>query len=155
MVLWRISNYADLRGLGGLRAPGRWHLAGHPVVYLAEHPAAALLEILVHAELPSPANLPNTYQLMRIDVRTRASIAEIGNDALPADWRDNLAWSREAGNEWLAGGSSVLLRVPSAVTPYTHNYLMNPQHAHTGELEITRISVVEHDPRILNLLGRE
>jgi len=125
MVLWRISNYADLRGLGGLRAPGRWHLAGGPFVYLAEHPAAALLEILVHAE-----------------VSPRASIAEIGKDALPADWRDDLAWSRDAGSEWLAGGSSVLLRVPSAVTPYTNNYLMNPQHVHADELSITQVSVV-------------
>jgi RES domain-containing protein len=142
MVLWRISNYADLRGLGGLRAPGRWHLAGGPFVYLAEHPAAALLEILVHAELASPDDLPDTYQLMRIEVSPRASIAEIGKDALPADWRDDLAWSRDAGSEWLAGGSSVLLRVPSAVTPYTNNYLMNPQHVHADELSITQVSVV-------------
>ena len=68
MVLWRISNYADLRGIGGLRAPGRWHFAGQAIVYLAEHPALALLEILVHMEIASVGQLPDGYQLLRVDV---------------------------------------------------------------------------------------
>ncbi len=42
MWLWRISNYADLKGIGGLRASGWWHYAGQPVVYFAEHPALTL-----------------------------------------------------------------------------------------------------------------
>jgi hypothetical protein len=54
MVLWRISNFAGLKGIGGLRALGRWHFAGRPVVYLAEHPAGALLETLVHQEIRWP-----------------------------------------------------------------------------------------------------
>jgi hypothetical protein len=41
MVLWRISRHRDLRGIGGLKAAGRWHYAGDPIVYLAETPAAA------------------------------------------------------------------------------------------------------------------
>lgn len=153
MVLWRISNYANLHGTGGLRAAGRWHFAGQPVVYLAEHPAAALLEILVHADLTSLAALPDTYQLLRIEVSETAPVAQMGDDVLPANWRDDLAWTRNAGTEWLASGTSVLLRVPSAVTPYTWNYLMNPQHEHASQLEITFAQVIRHDPRILNLLG--
>ncbi|KAA1001632.1 RES family NAD+ phosphorylase [Paraburkholderia panacisoli] len=65
MVLWRISNCADLKGLGGLRAPGRWHFAGQPVVHLAEHPAGALLETLVHEEISSTGDLPDTYRLLK------------------------------------------------------------------------------------------
>ena len=42
MILWRISRHRDLSGEGGLRAAGRWHEAGRPVVYLAESPAAAM-----------------------------------------------------------------------------------------------------------------
>jgi RES domain-containing protein len=48
MILWRISRHRDLSGAGGMRAAGRWHEAGRPVVYLAESPAAALLEVCVH-----------------------------------------------------------------------------------------------------------
>jgi RES domain-containing protein len=47
MVLWRISRHRDLDGLGRLRASGRWHERGLPVVYFAESPAGALLEVFV------------------------------------------------------------------------------------------------------------
>ena len=76
MVLWRISNYADLRGMGGLRAPGRWHYAGQPIVYLAEHPALALLEILVHMEIAGVGQLPDRYQLLRVEVRDDVPVAD-------------------------------------------------------------------------------
>ena len=50
MELWRISNYADLSGIGGLRAAGRWHSQGRRIVYLADHESSALLEMLVHMD---------------------------------------------------------------------------------------------------------
>jgi len=43
MVLWRISRHRDLKGIGGLKAGGRWHFPGQPKVYLSENPASALL----------------------------------------------------------------------------------------------------------------
>ncbi|APA90455.2 RES family NAD+ phosphorylase (plasmid) [Paraburkholderia sprentiae WSM5005] len=154
MVLWRISNYADLKGIGGQRAAGRWHFAGQPVVYLAEHPAAALLEILVHLEIGSPADLPDTYQLLRVEVADDVTIAEMTDDGIPANWRDDMAWSQDAGTEWLGAGGSVLLKVPSAVVPYAHNYLMNPEHEDAGHLTISMAIQVRHDSRILKLLSK-
>jgi RES domain-containing protein len=154
MVLWRISNYADLKGIGGLRAAGRWHFAGQPVVYLAEHPAAALLEILVHLEIGSPAGLPDTYQLLRVEVADDVTIAEMADDGIPANWQDDMAWSQGAGTEWLSAGGSALLKVPSAVVPYAHNYLMNPEHEGAGQLTISMAIQVRHDPRILKLLSK-
>jgi RES domain-containing protein len=59
MDLWRILNYADLSGLGGLRAAGRWHSQGRRIVYLADHPSSALLEMLVHLDR---SLIPSTYQ---------------------------------------------------------------------------------------------
>jgi RES domain-containing protein len=154
MVLWRISNYADLKGIGGLRAAGRWHFAGQPVVYLAEHPSAALLEIIVHMDIASLADLPATYQLLRVEVEESATIAEIPEEGIPENWQDNQAWSQDAGTEWLAGKTSVLLKVPSAINPYAHNYLMNPAHTDAGLLKISTAMQVRHDPRILKLLSR-
>lgn len=65
MELWRISNYADLSGAGGLQAAGRWHTRGKRIVYLADHPASALLEMLVHMDREL---IPATYRLLRIVV---------------------------------------------------------------------------------------
>ena len=61
--VWRISNYDDLNGLGGLRAGGRWHSRGRQIVYCSEHPAAALLEILVHLDIDL---MPEHFQLIEI-----------------------------------------------------------------------------------------
>jgi RES domain-containing protein len=154
MHLWRISNYADLKGIGGLKASGRWHFAGRPVVYLAEHPAGALLEMLVHAEIGSLAELPDTYQLLRVEVPDTVTVAEIPAPELPDSWRDDLTWTQAAGTEWLASGASVLLKVPSAVMPYAHNYVMNPEHAEAAGLKILMAIQVEQDPRILKILSR-
>jgi RES domain-containing protein len=152
MILWRISNYADLAGVGGLRAGGRWHFAGQPIVYLAEHPALALLEILVHLEVGSLDQLPRSYQLLRLEVDESITVAEIGIATLPDDWKADCNWTQNAGTEWLCGGSTPLLKVPSAVVPFASNYLLNPAHPDVVKIQIVEVRQVQHDPRILSLL---
>ncbi|KVG68454.1 hypothetical protein WJ33_23840 [Burkholderia ubonensis] len=151
-TLWRISNYADLKGIGGLRAGGRWHFAGQPVVYLAEHPALALLETLVHLEIASVAQLPNGYQLLRVEVPDSVAVAEIAEHDAPADWRTNPDWTKSAGTEWLQTSPSALLRVPSAVVPHAHNFLLNPLHPAVAEIRIAEIVQAPYDSRILRLI---
>jgi len=53
-MLWRVSRHRDLAGAGGLRAPGRWHERGLPVVYLAETPAELYWK-------PAPTPVPTTF----------------------------------------------------------------------------------------------
>ncbi len=151
MILWRISNYADLKGIGGLRAGGRWHFPGQPVVYLAEHPALALLEVLVHHEVSRIEDLPRNYQLSKVDVDDAVAVASIAD--LPADWKQNAGWSRNAGTEWLSVRSSLLLKVPSVLVPYASNYVFNPSHPDAEKARILEAERVEHDPRILSLLS--
>jgi len=151
MVLWRISNYADLRGIGGLRAGGRWHFPGQPVVYLAEHPALAFLEVLVHHELSRIEDLPKDYQLLKVEIDESVTVAEI--QALPDEWKRNPHWSKSAGTEWLSAGTSLLLKVPSVLVPYASNYVFNPAHSDAGKARIAEARRVEHDPRILSLLA--
>ncbi|WP_156438205.1 RES family NAD+ phosphorylase [Burkholderia sp. BDU5] len=153
MLLWRISNYADLKGIGGLRAAGRWHYAGQPVVYLAEHPALALLETLVHLEIRSVDQLPDGYQLLRVEIPDAVTVAEIAEADTPVDWRQNPGWTRGAGTEWLGAQPSALLRVPSAVVPFAHNCLLNPAHPDAGVVRIVEIVQAPHDSRILKLLA--
>jgi RES domain-containing protein len=66
MILWRISNYADLSGEGGLYFEGRWHSVGRRVIYCAETPAGALLETIAH--IPKKQIMPKDYQLLKIDI---------------------------------------------------------------------------------------
>ena len=90
MILWRISRYRDLRGLGGLRAAGRWHYAGQAVVYLSESPAAALLEVCVHT---CANDVPPDFTLLKIEGPDMEPDV-IGLDDLPADWMTRLEATR-------------------------------------------------------------
>ena len=69
MTLWRISIFADLKGLAGERSNGRWHTAAPDkrIVYLAEHPALALVETLVNLN-DSAQELSDKYQLIKVAV---------------------------------------------------------------------------------------
>ena len=72
MIAWRLCRRlnAHLTGEGARRFGGRWNSAGVPVVYLAEHPALAALEVRVHLDLPFDL-LPADFTLMRIDTSWR------------------------------------------------------------------------------------
>src|SRR5471030_2501529 len=115
MRIWRISNYADLSGIGGTLAPGRWHSKGRPILNAAEHPALALLEVLVHFDR---SELPDSYQLLGIDIPDSASLAELTQLALPARWMQDELATRRIGDRWLGEGESLLLRAPSALVPH-------------------------------------
>ena len=136
MIVWRISNYLDLSGQGGLRAAARWHNAGAPIVYTASSPASALLEVLVHLELNDAEHLPDSYQLLRIAVPDSIHPDEIDEESLAHDWRRQLELTRTIGDEWLRGSNSALLAVPSAIVPHTQNYLINPAHRDTKQIKI-------------------
>ncbi len=135
MVLWRISNYADLLGTGGLYAPGRWHTRGKPVVYLAESSPAALLETLVHLEVDE-AHRPSTYRLLKVQADEDVEFERVELASLPADWRASENISQRLGDEWLERSGTALLRVPSAIAPETWNWLLNPRHSDASRVRI-------------------
>lgn len=135
MVLWRISNYATLDGVGGLFASARWHTQGHRIVYLAETPAGALTEILVHLELDLE-NLPTSYKLLKAEAPGNLSIRTISVSELAADWKERVVISRTIGDEWLSANKYAVLRVPSAIIPETFNVLLNPQHPEAARIKI-------------------
>lgn len=132
MVLWRISRHLDLRGTGGLKASGRWHYAGHPIVYLAASPASALLEVCVHT---SANDIPPEFTLLKIE-GPELDIPSIGRDNLPTDWLTRLEVTRDLGTAWLKKSEEVLLRVPSAIVPETDNFLFNPSHVQARDFRI-------------------
>jgi len=138
MLFWRISRHRDLRGAGGLTLAGRWHHAGQPVVYLAESPAAALLEVCVHTV--ASAVMP-TFTLLKI-VGPGVTVAEIQRNQLPSDWQAQIEVTRNLGTQWLRGNSSLLLQVPSVILPETNNYLFNPLHRDAKTFAV--VETIEH-----------
>jgi RES domain-containing protein len=145
MELWRISNYADLSGIGGLRAAGRWHSQGRRIVYLADHSSSALLEMLVHMDRDL---MPATYQLLRIVVPADIAVETIDAE-LSQDWRSQTLTSREIGDRWLDRSASALLQVPSAISAKGNNYLLNPGHPDAAKIAVAEIIKAPFDPRLL------
>jgi RES domain-containing protein len=145
--LWRISNYADLTGKGGLRADARWHTRGRRIVYLAASPPGALIEHLAHLEMDD-TELPSTYNLLRV-VATKEIEAEILRVPEGDGWKRDFAVTRAIGDEWLLSTRSALAQVPSAIMPHTYNFLLNPEHPDTAHLRIEEITLALHDPRLL------
>lgn len=149
MVLWRISNHADLQGIGGLKTSARWHTRGHRVVYLSSSPSSSLLEILVHLEIEE-GRLPRLYKLLEIKAPDDIGIEKIEDWAkLPKGWTKKQSLTRRLGDRWLGSNSSALLQVPSALVPHTKNFLLNPLHIDAAKLKIISISKQGLDRRLL------
>jgi RES domain-containing protein len=151
--IWRISNHRDLAGSGGLRAGGRWHSAGRPIVYCAEHPASALLEILAHLDVANLAALPDGYQLLEIDVPEALEIESLPPHDLTLKWQSDEELTKAIGDRWLAGRSSALFRVPSALVPKVWNFLLNPIHRDAARLEIVSAARYPFDTRLFKVVG--
>jgi RES domain-containing protein len=147
MVLWRISNYADLLGIGGMTASARWHTAGQPIVYLAETPSAALLEVLVHLETDED-HRPDTYQLLKVEADEGLDFESVEFSSLSPAWRSDELETRAFGDAWLSRRKILLLRVPSAITPETWNWVLNPRHAEAPRLRIVQTAKHLFDVRL-------
>ncbi|EJC69645.1 RES family NAD+ phosphorylase [Rhizobium sp. 1AS11] len=143
MILWRISNYTDLSGRGGLLAPGRWHHQGIPVVYCCDHPSTALLEILVQVDLHQ---IPRDFQLLKIHCPDNIEVLDIGIDPAAIN---QTSLTRDRGSKLLEDNDFCLLRVPSAIMPEATNILINPRHPDASRLAIEKTIRYPFDSRLL------
>jgi RES domain-containing protein len=147
-TLWRISDYSDLKGEGGLRASARWHTRGQLIVYLADSPAICMVERLVHL-FDTEGQLPPAYNLLEIEAPESASVISLA-PLVDADWKDRTDITRKAGDDWLASSASPLARVPSAIVPRTWNYLLNPLHPDAPQIHIVSEIRERSDTRLFH-----
>ena len=145
-MLWRISNHLDLGGWGGRKFSSRWTSLGRRVVYLAESPAGAMLEVLVHLKQDNEA-LPRTYTLLAIAAPPPLAVRDLDPPSR-FEWRTNLASTQQMGDGWLDSAETPFARVPSAIVPRTWNYLLNPVHPEAQHVEIVEVVKERFDNRL-------
>jgi RES domain-containing protein len=145
-TLWRISNYLDLSGEGGRLASARWHTEGRPVVYLAESPAAAMLERIVHLSYLN-GKLPRTYDLLEVEAAEDVEISNLDPSG-ESEWKLNPEITRALGDNWLVASTSALARVPSVIVPRTWNFLFNPLHPDASRVRIILMIREQFDNRL-------
>jgi RES domain-containing protein len=139
---WRLCRapYATLDGDGARRFGGRWNSPGRPVVYLAEHPALALVEVLVHLDLV-PDSLPDDYVMLRAALPDDPPPEQVGPQGA--------ADPRAFGDAWLARRAVPVLRVPSVLVPQAANLLLDPLHPAARAARIVAVEPFRFDPRLL------
>ena len=134
VIVWRFSRHESLDGRGGLLASARWHSHGKEVLYCAPNPATALLEILVHSEVRSPAALAR-HRFIKVDIPDDVSRQSVDEGQLPTDWSRRVTLTRAWGDRWLRESHSALLIVRCVLVPETYNVIINPRHPDAGRIK--------------------
>ena len=150
---WRIikSKHAGdaFSGEGARRYGGRWNHKGTPIIYAASSVPLGILEMLVN--LQDESLLPS-YVVFKIEFEQNIVEALEVSD-LPSDWRSSPApvEVKNIGDVWFKELRSVVLAVPSAVTPNEPNYLFNPTHPDFGSVITSGPYPHDVDTRLLGL----
>jgi RES domain-containing protein len=70
---------------------------------------------------------PDSYKLLKIDVADGLPYEEVFPSSLSNDWKNDETETQAIGDAWLEREETALLRVPSAITPETWNWVLNPR----------------------------
>jgi len=121
-------------GGGAFRWGGRWNGPGRYVIHAAESYSLALLENLVHfnlGELP-PRFLVAPLKIPKDVSRKIADGAEVPRWNAPSPYTA----SREYGDAWYDERRTAVLIVPSVVSPFECNVLINQEHLDARRIEV-------------------
>ena len=130
IVAWRIVGQKRLdfafTGEGPKLYGGRWNSKDHKAVYMADSPALAALEIMVHAV---DYQILKGYYIFRVKIPEKL-VTEFDISKLPANWQEDPppVELQQIGDNWLSEKKFAVLKVPSAVVPLEFNLIVNPEH---------------------------
>ena len=144
MIVYRLCKavHSALDGEGARLWGGRWNSAGRPMVYAASSPSLAVLEVLVHLDLPAEL-LPDDLRLLTVDIPD-----DVAKRALePSPTEDDAC--RAAGDAFLEAGDALVLLVTSVIVPQERNVLLNVHHPDMGRVTISQSVPFQFDPRLL------
>jgi RES domain-containing protein len=146
MVKQKKASRNAFDGEGARLYGGRWNSPGFPMVYTAGSQSLAVLEMLVHLD---NSGLLEKYVFIEVTLDD-AMVTVVAAADLLRDWRADPAplQLRAIGDDWVASGASVVLRVPSSVIPAENNYLLNPKHADFAKLKFGKAVSFRYDSRL-------
>ena len=148
MIVYRLatSQFAeDLSGEGARIFGGRWNPVGLAALYLSEFISLSILEILVRA---NKFTSPDSYTLLHIQIPDGA-VSSIENTKLKPGWQEHLEYTRWIGEQFILNNTGLILKVPSAIVPQEHNFLINPLHKDFKNVKLVKKELLELDKRLL------
>ena len=137
-----VSNqYPPFDGGGAYRWGSRWLDPGRLVVHAASSYSLAILENLVHWQSNV---LPPTLVCVVATIPAKMQQTH----KAPKDINDEYA-CRAIGNAWFDQGKTAVLWVPSIVSPYENNVLINQLHPDFSKIRVSRPTSTVIDNRLL------
>jgi RES domain-containing protein len=141
MLAWKLlpkRHSADaFSGEGARIAAGRWNARGTRAIYLSGSLSLAALEILVYT---GRAAFTLPLVVFRVEIPDGPAVETLAADKLPPNWRQQPPpeSTRRLGSEWIARGSAVALRLPSALINDDWSILLNPVHPDFSKIKISK-----------------
>ena len=154
LTLFRITDrrYPPFDGSGAYKWGSRWCSPGRHIIHATSSYALAVLENLAHFNI---GELPPAQVFVEISIPARVSrhLAEAGELAgWDAPYPNGV--SEVYGDDWYDSKRSALLIVPSVLSPFEHNVLINLVHEDTKRIKISRPRRVVLDGRLRTLIER-
>ncbi len=126
---------------------GRWNPPGVSLLYTTEHPALALVEIMVHMPKVPYADLP-AYRLFTLEIPD-TSRRVLPANALPFFWNENsYSKSQTVLANWLTNPDVLAVGVPSSVMPDGINYMLHAAHTSYQDIRIVDEKALVMDSRL-------
>ena len=135
-------------GEGACLYGGRWNSRGMRLLYTSATLSLATLEVLVNI---NSVKLLSLYSFAAAEFDEN-HVLDIENPAsLPKNWSDSPApiAIQNIGDEWARARASLVLKVPSSVTPTENNFLINVEHPDFTELKLGPVIPFNFDGRLL------
>src|SRR5215469_4066934 len=150
MRFWRICRrrYAAeaATGEGASLVGGRWNSHGVRVVYASTSLALAAVETFVNLE---PNLQPADLVSIEGEIPEELEIRRLDTKRLPAHWYETSDETlRRFGDDWIRGGETVALLVPSAAIRDEWNVLLNPAHQAFPRIKFQGLRAFQFDARM-------
>ena len=151
MIVYRISNAAyknDISGTGAKLNGARWNSKGTPMLYTAEHISLAVLEMLVNTNFK---DYSIELDLLYIQLPEAPAPGDIKLSKLKENWKEDPAYTKFIGDEFIKQNQSLILKVPSAVINEEYNFLINPLHPHFKKVKVSKTKSFWPDKRLFSI----
>ncbi len=148
MILYRISrkeHINDLSGMGAMLFGGRWNRQGVRALYTSGSTSLAMLEVIANS---GSDKITTGLQIAEIEFPNHLEVSTLNK--IPKGW-NTYPYTGETvaiGSKFLKEGG-LCLKVPSALVPTEHNYILNPLHERFQEIKVMDTRPLILDQRLL------
>jgi len=150
MEVFRICGEKYSRSLIPSGIANRWNDRGQKVVYAGSSRSLATLEMVVHRIALIPTQ---TYKVLVISIPDDDRfVKQVRASNLPDNWRTLAAYPslQKIGSDWYKKRETLLLKVPSAVIPLEHNFIINTEHPdYEAAIKLVRAEDCFWDERLI------